>query len=190
MIEIDNKLVAQELFKKKFVCDLSACKGACCIEGDAGAPVTQKEIAIIESDLEKIKPYMRSEGIEAIEREGVAYEDFDGQMVTTLINEKECAFVYFDQNGITKCSIEKANRENKTEFLKPISCHLYPIRVKELKFYDSLNYDEWDICEPACACGSELNVPVYKFLKEPIIRKYGSDFFDKLNIVATEFLKQ
>lgn len=190
MIEIDNKLVSEELLENKFVCDLNVCKGACCIEGDAGAPVTTEEIKLIEDNLNAIKPYMREEGIKAIEDNGIAYEDFDGQMVTTLVNKKECAFVYFDKQGITKCGIEKAHREKKSNFLKPISCHLYPIRVKELKYYDALNYDKWDICAPACSCGSELNVPVYRFLKNPLIRKYGDDFYTKLELVATEYLKK
>lgn len=190
MIEIDNKLVSEELLTNKFVCDLYACKGACCVEGDAGAPVTDEEISLIQANLAQIKPFMRKEGIEEVEKKGIAYADVDGQMVTTLVNNKECAFVYFDDSGITKCAIEKAHREGKSTFLKPISCHLYPIRVKELKYYDALNYDKWDICEPACSCGSKLDVPVYKFLKAPIIRKYGEDFYAKLDIVATEFLKQ
>lgn len=190
MIEIDNKLVSEELLENKFVCDLNACKGACCVEGDAGAPVSKEEITLIEKNLSNIKPYMRKEGIEAIEKNGISYKDIDGQMVTTLVNQKECAFVYFDNQGITKCAIEKANRENKSDFLKPISCHMYPIRVKELKYYDALNYDRWDICSPACSCGNELDVPVYKFLKTPLIRKYGEDFYNKLEFVANEYLKQ
>lgn len=190
MIEIDDKLVSEEIFKEKFVCDLNACKGACCIEGDAGAPLNEDEAELIEANLEAIKPFMREEGIKAIEKEGIYYNDIDGQMVTTLVNKKECAFVYFDNQGITKCAIEKAHREGKSNFLKPISCHLYPIRIKKLKYYDALNYDRWDICAPACACGSELNVPVYKFLKNPIIRKYGEDFYQKLEIVDTEYLKK
>ena len=190
MIEIDNILVSEKLLENKFVCDLNACRGACCIEGDAGAPVDDDEIDLIKKNLASIKPFMREEGIKAVGENGIAYEDFDGQMVTTLVNKRECAFVYFDKQGITKCAIEKAHRENKSDFLKPISCHLYPIRVKKLKYYDALNYDTWDICAPACACGDELNVPVYKFLKNPITRKYGEDFYSKLDLVATEYLKQ
>jgi hypothetical protein len=180
MIEVDDKIISVDIFKRKFVCDLSACKGACCVEGDAGAPLTLEEVDILEESLDKIKPYMRPEGIAEIEKTGVFYMDQDNEPVTTLVNEKECAFVYFDDAGITKCSVEQAFLNGDTDFKKPISCHLYPIRVAKLQKYEAINYSEWDICEPACACGSELNVPVYKFLKEPIIRKWGADFFSEL----------
>ena len=186
LVEIRDKVVSTQIFEKKFVCDLAACKGACCIEGDAGAPLTVEEVSILEDDLEAIKPYMREEGLKAIEEQGVFYIDQDNEPVTTLVNGAECAFVFFDEQGITKCSIEQANREGKTDFKKPISCHLYPIRVKEFDDFTALNFDKWDICSPACACGDELNVPVYKFLKEPIIRAFGMPFFDVLEIVNKE----
>jgi len=183
MIQIDDKLISREIFDRKFVCDLSACKGACCIEGDAGAPLTLEEIDIIEEGLDKIKPHMREEGVKAIEESGVFYMDQDNEPVTTLVNEKECAFVYFDDQGITKCSIEKAYLEGDLSFKKPISCHLYPIRVAKFNKYQALNYSEWDICKPACDCGEKLQVPVYKFLKEPIIRKWGESFYEELEKV-------
>lgn len=186
LVEIRDKVVSTQIFEKKFVCDLAACKGACCIEGDAGAPLTVEEVSILEDDLEAIQPYMREEGLKAIEEQGVFYMDQDNEPVTTLVNGAECAFVFFDEQGITKCSIEQANREGKTDFKKPISCHLYPIRVKEFDDFTALNFDKWDICSPACACGDELNVPVYKFLKEPIIRAFGMPFFDELEIVNKE----
>lgn len=186
LVEIRDKVVSTQIFEKKFVCDLAACKGACCIEGDAGAPLTVEEVSILEDDLEAIKPYMREEGLKAIEEQGVFYIDQDNEPVTTLVNGAECAFVFFDEQGITKCSIEQANREGKTDFKKPISCHLYPIRVKEFDDFTALNFDKWDICSPACACGDELNVPVYKFLREPIIRAFGMPFFDELEIVNKE----
>ncbi|MFT6243504.1 MAG: hypothetical protein ACJA0U_001955 [Salibacteraceae bacterium] len=186
LVEIGDKIVSTQIFEKKFVCDLAACKGACCIEGDAGAPLTIQEVSILEDDLEAIKPYMREEGLKAIEEQGVFYMDQDNEPVTTLVNDAECAFVFFDEQRITKCSIEQAHKEGKTDFKKPISCHLYPIRVKEFDGFTALNYDKWDICSPACACGDELNVPVYKFLKEPIIRAFGTPFFDELEIVSKE----
>ena len=189
MIEIEGKLISQEIFSKQFVCDLSACKGACCIEGDAGAPLEPGEKETIESNLEFIIPHMREEGITQIKKNGVSYIDIDGEPVTTLVNEKECAFVFFDDNNTAKCSIEKAYRKGKIDFMKPISCHLYPIRIKKLKFYDALDYNEWHICEPACKCGDELNVPVFRFLKEPLIRKYGEAFFKKLEIIDKELSK-
>ncbi len=189
LVEVKDKVVSTEIFRRKFVCDLNACKGACCIEGDAGAPLKMEEVSIIEANLEKIKPYMRSEGIEAVEKEGVSYLDQEKEPVTTLINGGECAFVFFDERGITKCSIEQAYLDGKVDFKKPISCHLYPIRVKKYNDFEALAYDEWDICEPACACGEALDVPVYKFLKEPLIRAFGQPFFDELLIVDEEFQK-
>lgn len=189
MLEIDKKLISLDVFEKKFVCDLTACKGACCVEGDAGAPLTFEEVDILEEDLDKIKPYMRKEGIEAVEKDGVFYMDFDNVPVTTLVNGKECAFVRFDEKGTALCSVEDAYNDGKIEFKKPISCHLYPIRVAQLREYEAVNYNEWDICKPACDCGSKLNVPVYKFLKEPIIRKWGEEFFNELEIAAKELEK-
>ena len=186
LVEIQNKIVSTQIFERQFVCDLTACKGACCIEGNGGAPVTKEEVDIIEANLDKILPYMRSEGIAAIEAQGVVYEDEDFEPATTLVNDKECAFVYFDQTNTAKCAIEKAHREGQIDFIKPISCHLYPIRTKQFNEYTALNYEKWDICEPACACGEKLDVPVYKFLKEPLIRAFGPEFYKELEIVSRE----
>ncbi len=189
LIEIHDKIVSTQIFERKFVCDLTACKGACCIQGDAGAPLTMEEASIIENDLEKIMPYMREEGIAEVKKTGVFYIDQENDMATTLVNGQECAFVYFDEVGIAKCAIEKANKEGETNFKKPISCHLYPIRVKQFRDFTALNYNEWKICEPACKCGEKLDVPVYRFLKEPIIRAFGQPFFDELIIVDEELSK-
>lgn len=190
LIEIEDKVVSTQIFERKFVCDLNACKGACCIEGDSGAPVTQEEISILDNDFEAIKPYMRQEGIDVIENQGVFYIDQENDAVTSLVNEKECAFVFFDEHGITKCSIEQAHKDGKTSLKKPLSCHLYPIRVKQFQDFTALNYSSWDICKPACACGDQLNVPVYKFLKEPLIRAFGQLFFDELLTVDDELKNQ
>ena len=189
MIELGEKLISEDIFSKQFVCNLSACKGACCIEGDAGAPLEANEKKLIENNLDKIYPFMRNEGIEKVKKEGVSYPDFDGEEVTSLINDKECAFVFFDSSNTAKCSIEKAYREGEINFNKPISCHLYPIRIKKLKYYDALSYNEWNICSPACSLGEELKIPVYKFLKEPLIRKYGEHFYNQLEIISKEFSK-
>jgi hypothetical protein len=190
LIEIKDKVASLSLFENKFVCDLNACKGACCIEGDSGAPITEEEIAILEDDLEKIKPYMRQEGIDTVDKSGVFYMDWDNEAVTTLVNGKECAFVNFDKNNIAKCAIEQAHKEGKTSFKKPISCHLYPIRVQKFNDFEALNYSEWKICEPACACGSKLDVKVFKFLKEPIIRAFGEDFYQEMETIDLELEKQ
>lgn len=186
LVEIDDKIVSTQIFDRKFVCDLNACKGACCIEGDAGAPLTTEEVSILEDSLDVIKPYMREEGIKAVDASGVFYLDVDNEPVTTLVNGAECAFVYFDEKGITKCAVEAAYLDGKSDFKKPISCHLYPIRVKKFNDYTALNYDTWSICEPACACGDKLNVPVFRFLKEPLVRAFGAPFFDELEAVSKE----
>lgn len=190
MVEIDNKLVSLAIFEKKFVCDLQACKGACCVKGDAGAPLKQKEILEIRENLAGIKKHMTPKGIETIEENGISYLDHDGVPVTTLVNDQECAFTYFEEDGTAKCAIEKAHKEGDSIFLKPISCYLYPIRVKKMKYYDSLNYDKWDICKPACECGEKLNISVFKFLKKPLIHEFGEAFYKKLEIVEKEYLKQ
>mgnify|MGYP001381577975 CR=1 FL=1 len=179
MIQVDDKIISLDVFEKHFVCDLNACKGACCVEGDSGAPLISGEEKILDDIYEKVKPYMRAEGITEIENQGVAVFDADGDLTTPLVNNKECAFV-IDEKGISKCSIEKAYYDGKVDFKKPISCHLFPIRIKEYRDFDAVNYEEIKICEPACKCGSELEVPVYAFLKEPLIRKYGEAWYNKL----------
>ncbi len=189
LVEIDDKVVSTRIFEKKFVCDLNACKGACCVEGDAGAPLTFEEVDILEDCLDSIIPYMRPEGVEAVEKTGVFYLDTDNEPVTTLINGAECAFVYFDEQGISKCAVEKAWKEGKIDFRKPLSCHLYPIRVKDFGEVHALNYDEWSVCESACACGDKLDVPVFRFLREPLIRAFGDEFYRELEEVD-EQLKQ
>jgi len=183
LIEVKDKIVSTQIFDKKFVCDLNACKGACCIEGNSGAPLTLDEIDLLEENIEKIMPFMRTEGIEQVEENGVFYMDEDNEAVTTLVNGGECAFVYFDENNITKCGIEQAYNSGKIDFNKPISCHLYPIREKQFNDFRALTYDIWPICAPACACGDKLDVPIYRFLKGPIIRAYGEDFFEALEEV-------
>ena len=190
LLEIQDKIVSLDLFEKKFVCDLSACKGACCIEGDSGAPLTFEEVSIIEDNLEAIKSYMRQEGLDAVDETGVFYMDWDNEPVTTLVNEKECAFVAFDAKGTALCAIEQAHKDGKLDFKKPISCHLYPIRAKKFKEFEALNYSSWDICSPACACGEELDVKVYKFLREPIIRAYGKEFYQELEVVDKDIEEQ
>ena len=180
MISIDDRLVSDELFKAYFVCDLKACKGACCVEGDAGAPLEFDEIDQLEAELDAILPYLTEKGKQVIKDKGVFEMDLEGDYVTPLIEGRECAFTTFDENGIAKCGIEDAYRDGATSFLKPISCHLYPIRVHKGKFHEALNYHKWPICRPACACGAQLKVKVYKFLKGAIVRKYGEDFYEKM----------
>ncbi len=191
MIAIENTLVSEDVLKKKFVCDLNACKGECCVAGDSGAPLEKDELPILESVLEAVKPYMLQKGIKAIEKFGPYVVDNDGDYTTTLVSDKaECAFVFFDEQKIAKCAIEQAHYEGKINWKKPISCHLYPIRITPYKSYDAVNYHAWDICKPACACGKKLDVPVYKFLKEPLIRKYGKVWFKQLEKSAALYLEE
>lgn len=180
MIVIDDTLVSEELGKIYFSCDLHNCHGDCCVEGDAGAPLEEEEISILEDALDDIKPYMTEEGKSVVEKNGVFDYDIDGEWVTPLVNDRECAFVYFE-NGISFCAIEKAWREGKIKFQKPVSCHLYPVRLKKLKFNTAVNYDHWEICNPALLKGKKNNVKVYQFLKEPLIRKFGKKWYQKLS---------
>lgn len=184
MIAINHTLISEDIFDKKFVCDLSACKGECCVSGDSGAPLDKKELNILDKVYPIVKPYMNSKGIDAVEKQGTYVLDTDGDYTTTLVNDgAECAFVFFDDKNIAKCAIEQAYLDGKIEWKKPISCHLYPIRIQEYKEYDAVNYHSWHICKPACECGQQLNVPVFKFLKEPLIRKYGPEWYEELDAV-------
>ncbi len=187
MIVIDNTIISEDLIDKQFVCNLSKCKGACCVEGDSGAPLEQEETVTLENIYEKVKPYMDKEGIETIEKFGKWLVDTDGDFVTPLNGGKgRCAYSFFDKNGIAKCAIEQAYADGKINYKKPISCHLYPVRVKKHKDYEAVNYDKWDICSPACTLGKELNVPIYRFVKEALIRKYGEAWYKQLE-GAVEF---
>jgi hypothetical protein len=191
MIAIDNTLVSEDLFDKKFVCDLNACKGACCVAGDSGAPLDQDELAVLSDVVKHVRPYMTKKGLRAVDKYGPYVVDSDGDYTTTLVSEKaECAFVYFDETNTAKCAIEKAFYDGKISWKKPISCHLYPVRISKYKKYDAVNYSKWDVCKPACECGKKLDVPVYKFLKEPLIRKYGRNWFKQLEKNAELFLKK
>jgi hypothetical protein len=191
MVAIDKTLISEDVFDKKFVCDLNACKGACCVAGDSGAPLDKDELEVLDSVLEQVKPYMTKKGLKAVEKHGTYVVDSDGDYTTTLVSEKaECAFVYFDDKKIAKCAIEQAYYDGKITWKKPISCHLYPIRITKHKSYDAVNYSKWDVCKPACECGKKLDVPVYKFLKEPLIRKYGKAWYKQLEKSAEIFLKK
>jgi len=185
MISIDKALVSEELLSEQFVCDLQKCKGACCVEGDAGAPLEPEEIKILEAEYPKFKDYLRPEGLKAVEEQGTHVTDpLDGEPVTPLVNGAECAYVVFDDKGTTLCGIEKAWRDGKTSFRKPVSCHLYPIRIQRYKSFDAVNYHQWQICAPACDLGKELKVPVYRFAKEALVRKYGEKWYQDLETVA------
>lgn len=183
MIEIDNMVVSSEILENNFCCDLASCLGTCCVYGQSGAPLEKKEIEILKKIYPLIKMYISKEGQKVIKKLGVAVIDVDNDDVTPLIEGKECAYCIFD-NGISYCAIERAWLDKKIDFQKPISCHLYPIRVKKMKTVTALNYDRWDVCKPARILGSEKGLPVYKFLKDPIIRAYGFNFFEQLEEAA------
>lgn len=186
LIEIGDIIVTDELFAEKFICDLSSCNGACCVDGDDGAPLTDKECLTIEKLLPKIKPYMTEEGIEKVGGEGVFHYKDNGAPVTNLLKNGACAFVCYDEKGSAKCSIETAYRDHAIDWKKPISCALFPIRAKKYKQFTALNYQQIGICEPGCILGEKLGVPLYKFLKEPIIRAYGETFYQQLEEVAEQ----
>jgi len=180
MIKIEDKLVADYIIQKDFVCNLSACKGACCVKGDAGAPVEESEIQILEDVYQDVKPYLREEGIQAIEEQGKITRSSFGEPETPLVNGQECAYVTFDEKGTALCGIEKAYRDKKIDFKKPVSCELYPIRMTKLTSVIALNYDRWEICDPACRLGDELKIPIYKFTKNALERKFGQEWYQKL----------
>jgi hypothetical protein len=183
MIQIDDKILSLDIFQKHFCCDLAKCLGACCVHGQSGAPLSQDEVIILEDILEKIAPYLKPEGLKSIKEQGVAVIDSDGDLVTPLIEGKECAYC-ISEKGISFCSIEKAWLDKKVDFRKPISCHLYPIRVKNYSTFLGLNYDQWDVCEPARKLGLSKNLPVYKYLKDAITRAYGEEFYNQIEEAA------
>ncbi len=186
MFQLGKTIVSEDIIAKDFVCNLSACKGACCIEGEAGAPLTQEEVGILKEIYPKVKPFLRPEGIASIEKQGTHIEtDFD-ELETPLVEGKECAYVTFTDKGIASCGIEDAFNAGAIDFRKPISCHLYPIRIQEYSEFSAVNYHRWPICDDACTLGKELQVPVYKFVKAALIRKFGENWYTELEKVASE----
>ena len=183
-------MVGFEVLTSCFVCDLAHCKGICCIEGDAGAPLLPGEIKTLEELLPVVWDDLEPEAREVIERQGVSYKDRDGDDVTSIVNGKECVFTYTDAEGMCKCAIEKAYREGRTSFYKPISCHLYPIRLTKAGELTLVNYHKWAVCSKARKLGGRLGVPVYKFLKEPLIRQFGAEWYAELETTVEELKKQ
>lgn len=181
MIQVGEILVSDDIKEVEFVCNLEKCKGACCVEGDLGAPLEEDELETMKSIQGAIKPYLTKEGLAVIKEQGPYILDEDGDYSTPTIGGKECAYALYDQKGVLKCGIEQAYLDGKVEFRKPISCHLYPIRItKNKKGFEAVNYHKWSICSAACTLGQSLQVPLYKFLKDPLIRKYGQDWYDEL----------
>lgn len=190
MIQIQDVVVSLDVFREKFLCDLSACKGECCIEGDAGAPVEPDEVAELEAALPAVWDDLSPEAREVIDRQGVVYTDCEGDLVTSIVNGKDCVFTCYDEKGSCYCAIEKAYREGRCGFYKPVSCHLYPIRVGDYGPFKAVNYHRWKVCKAAVLLGQKENLPVYRFLKEPLIRKFGKEWYEELETVAEELTKQ
>ena len=186
LVEIDNKIISTEIFEKHFVCDLKSCKGSCCIEGDSGAPLNTEDINQIKLNLEKIQRHLSALSVEKIKDHGFYKTDVDDENVTLLMDDGACVFASKNDMGVYSCSIEQANTEFNFGFKKPLSCHLYPIRIKELKNYIGLNYDKWSICSSACILGNDLQVKVFEFLKEPIERAFGKKFYEQLKVIDKE----
>lgn len=186
----ENTLVSLDVLEKEFCCDLDRCKGCCCIEGDAGCPIEGEEEAAIQNILSSLLPEMTKEARQVVEKEGIAYNDPSGERVLQIVNDKDCVFARTDHNGWCYCLIEKAYKQGKLPFNKPISCHLYPIRLTHVGDMIGVEYHRWDICHCARQLGKKLHLPVYRFLKEPLIRRFGEDWYNELDLTATEWAKQ
>lgn len=183
MFELGKTVVSEEILENHFLCDLNACKGACCVDGQAGAPLEEEETEILKGLFHKLKPYLRAEGVAAIEAQGTFVKGEDGDWETPLVDKKECAYVVYEK-GIALCGIEKAHNDGAVDWKKPISCHLYPVRIREYSMLTAVNYHRWEICDPACALGEKQQLPIYQFVKEALIRKFGSDWYADLEKVA------
>lgn len=191
MIAIDNLLISDEIIEEQFVCDLNKCKGACCEEGDAGAPLTNDELEELNKNFEIIKEYMNPAGLAEIEKQGKYIFNENFGWVTPTINNAICAYGYYDESGVIKCSIENAYLDEKISWKKPISCHLFPIKIKVSEQDPEINFINYepraDICKAACSLGKKLKVPVYIFLKDALIRKYGEEFYETLEATANHY---
>ncbi len=190
MIEIDGKVINTEIFRRRFICDISKCKGTCCYDGDSGAPLEEDELEKLTEVYPTVKPYLSDEENEEIAKQGLWVTDRDGDLVTPIIRGCECVYTNREEDGTWSCAIEKAYREGKTKWRKPISCYLYPIRVSKTRKYEMLNFHEWEVCRPAVELGEKVGTPAYKFLKEPIIAKYGEEFYNELEQVEQELIRQ
>jgi len=184
MLQIQDTIISFDILEECFVCNTSACKGICCVEGDAGAPVEEYEIACLEKILPVIWNDLSPKAKKIIEKQGVVYREINGELVTSIVDGADCVFTYNDENGNCKCVIEKAFNEGKIDFRKPVSCHLYPIRVTQYSKHRAINYHRWPICWSAIVEGKKQEMKVYQFLKEPLIRKFGEEWYEQLTIAA------
>ena len=190
MLQIGDALVSLDVVECHFVCNLDACRGACCIEGDAGAPITEEEYRQLQELLPQLLDDLTPAAREVIARQGVAYVDEEGDLVTSIVGGKDCVFTCYGENGRCMCAIEKAFREGRTAFYKPLSCHLYPIRITRYPAFTAVNYHRWKICKAAEVLGRKEGVRVYRFLREPLIRCFGEAWYDELAHTAEIYLQQ
>ena len=188
ILDVQGVLVASDIVTEFFCCDLEACRGRCCVEGDAGAPVTLDEVALLEERLDEVWPLMSASAQSVVDRQGVAYVDQEGELVTSIVGGRDCVFVCQDEAGGCWCGLEKANAN--ALFVKPMSCALYPIRARRFGDISALNYHRWDICSAARLRGQQLGVRVYEFLEGPLVRCFGREWYDELTLVANEYLSQ
>lgn len=187
MFQLGKTIVSEEILEKEFVCNLGACKGACCVEGEAGAPLEEDELEALREDFDNIKPFLRENGLKAIQDQGLYTTTDLGEYETPLVEGRECAYVIYNDKKQAMCGIEEAFNNGATEFTKPISCHLYPIRIRQYSQFAAINYHKWEICDDACALGTELQIPVYRFVKNALVRKFGEKWFKELEEVADKF---
>lgn len=190
MFQIKDTLVSLDLAERFFCCDLEKCLGACCIEGDAGAPVTPDEVEEIRRALPAVEPEMLPRALEEVKENGIAYTDIEGDLVTTIIDGKNCAFTCYAPGGVCLCALEKAFREGKTTFRKPASCSLYPLRLKEFPTFTAVNYHRWKICRPAEALGRKKGIRLYQFLRGPLTERFGQEWYDELQAACELYLKE
>ncbi|MGD2004701.1 MAG: DUF3109 family protein [Flavobacteriaceae bacterium] len=186
MLSIQNTLVSEELIDQHFICDLSHCKGECCVAGEAGAPLEADEATYLETHLADIKPFLAKRGKAALAAQGAAVKGVDGSLETPLVEGKECAYTVFSDSGLAQCGIEKAHKEGAISFQKPISCHLYPVRVTSYSEFVAVNYHQWNICDAACQFGAALKIPIYQFVKSALIRKFGKAWYAQLEKEAAK----
>lgn len=180
MLEIENTLVSTAVLEALFICDIAACQGACCVEGDAGAPLEEDELDVLNEIYPKLEPFLREEGKAAIESQGKYLKDEEGDWVTPLVNNRECAYAIFDECGVASCGIEKAYEAGEVDFRKPISCHLYPVRLSKVGEYIALNYHQWNLCSSACKKGEDESLSLVDFAKTALVRKFGEQWYEQL----------
>lgn len=189
MLQIGKTIISLDVIQKEFCCDLDKCKGGCCVDGDSGAPITPEEAQLIEKMYPDFEEYLTDQNKAEIKKQGFSVTDGDGDLVTPIVGSNECVYTYTDDSDITKCAIEKAYFEKHIAFRKPVSCHLFPIRVTEYKRFDAINYQQLDICKSGRECGKSNGIPMWQYLREPLIRKYGQEWYKDFTYAA-ENLKE